>query len=140
MDYLREENGIVFAECEYCKRNLKFKKNMLISVKGQKIGYELPEAMECFCGESLKNIVSNVVTEEFKTDKKNANDCETNKGIKCPNCHAQNITINPNNFSTGKAVVGTLLIGPMGMLAGTAGSNKTRLVCLNCGHQWEIGK
>jgi tellurium resistance protein TerD len=60
--------------------------------------------------------------------------------IKCPKCGSEQITAQKKGFSLGKAVVGTLLVGPIGAAGGLIGSNKTQVVCLRCGYEWEAGK
>jgi sorbitol-specific phosphotransferase system component IIBC len=56
----------------------------------------------------------------------------------CPRCGSSQITAKTKGFGLGKAVVGGFLLGPIGLLGGTIGSNKTLVVCLKCGHQWGI--
>lgn len=59
--------------------------------------------------------------------------------IKCPKCSSTQITANKKGFSGTKAVGGALLTGGIGLLAGTIGSNKVVITCLNCGHKWKPG-
>lgn len=58
----------------------------------------------------------------------------------CPRCHSTNLTANKKGFGFGKAVVGTILAGPLGAAAGGIGSGKVRLTCLKCGHQFKPGQ
>lgn len=53
--------------------------------------------------------------------------------IICPKCGSSNLTTTTKGFSTGKAVAGGLLFGPLGILAGTHGSSKIKIACLECG-------
>jgi predicted RNA-binding Zn-ribbon protein involved in translation (DUF1610 family) len=64
---------------------------------------------------------------------------ETPNAITCPHCGSTQITANKKGFSAGKAIAGDLLLGPVGLLAGTAGRNKIIITCLNCGQQWQPG-
>lgn len=57
--------------------------------------------------------------------------------IKCPVCGSTQITANKTGFSLGKALIGGVLLGGVGLLAGALGKNKITITCLNCGHQWE---
>lgn len=59
-----------------------------------------------------------------------------NTQIHCPKCGSTQITANKKGFSGTKAVVGGLLTGGIGLLAGTIGSNKTIITCLNCGNRF----
>ena len=56
--------------------------------------------------------------------------------IKCSNCHSIHITIQKKGFGLGKAVVGDLLVGPIGLIGGSIGSKDTQYVCLSCGNKW----
>ncbi len=56
--------------------------------------------------------------------------------IICPVCHSPYITTKNKGFSIGKAVVGSVLFGPLGLIGGASGSNKLRLACMKCGYEW----
>lgn len=60
--------------------------------------------------------------------------------IKCPKCSSTQLTANKQGFSGKKAVAGAVLTGGVGLLAGTIGSNKVKITCLNCGHEWKPGE
>lgn len=60
--------------------------------------------------------------------------------VKCPKCHSTNVTFNRQGFGVGKAAVGALLTGGIGLLAGGIGKNKILMTCLKCGKQWKAGK
>lgn len=60
----------------------------------------------------------------------------------CPKCFKNN-TIKPmgektGGFSGGKAVVGAVLLGPIGIAAGALGKKKVTYQCTNCGYTIEI--
>lgn len=54
----------------------------------------------------------------------------------CPKCHSTAIHIDKKGYSLTKGVVGTLVLGPLGLLAGKHHSNRLRYKCLKCGHEW----
>ena len=56
----------------------------------------------------------------------------------CPKCGSTSLSAGKQGFSLGKAAVGGLLSRNLGggLLAGSLGSNKTVVTCLNCGHKW----
>lgn len=61
--------------------------------------------------------------------------------VRCPRC-GKNFTMRPDGeskggVSVGKAAVGGLLLGPIGLLAGALGKKKTIFVCINCGYTIE---
>jgi len=63
----------------------------------------------------------------------------TTPEIKCPNCQSTQLTANKKGFSGTQAVGGAILTGGIGLLAGTIGSNKIKITCLACGHQFSPG-
>lgn len=55
-------------------------------------------------------------------------------GRACPKCGCTDLQYNKSAFSVGKAAIGLAVAGPIGLLAGATGDNKTYAVCKNCGH------
>ena len=63
---------------------------------------------------------------------------ETQSNVaKCPRCGSTSLQAKTKGVSVGKAAAGALLIGPLGLLAGGIGMNDARIVCLNCGHEFD---
>lgn len=62
-----------------------------------------------------------------------------NDHIHCPKCNSTQVSANKKGFSGKKAVAGAVLTGGIGLLAGTIGSNKVIITCLNCGNQFKPG-
>jgi hypothetical protein len=60
--------------------------------------------------------------------------------IVCPKCGSNQLTANKKGFSGKKAVAGAFLTGGIGLLAGTIGSNKVKITCLSCGHEFKPGQ
>lgn len=60
----------------------------------------------------------------------------------CPYCGSDDIQVfgAKKGFSAGKALVGGVLLGPVGLLAGAAGSNKqeTKCCCNHCGQVFDF--
>lgn len=56
--------------------------------------------------------------------------------VRCPKCGSENIQLMKKGFSAGKAVAGGLLLGPVGLLGGTLGSNNVMRVCAKCGNKF----
>jgi len=57
--------------------------------------------------------------------------------LKCPKCGSTNLTANTKGFGLGKAAVGGVLLGPVGLLGGLVGSKKAVFICLKCGNQFQ---
>ena len=61
--------------------------------------------------------------------------------ILCPKCGSDNVHADRKGFSTGKAIAGTIVGNPViGAIAGTHGSSKIILTCLDCGRQFKPGE
>lgn len=56
----------------------------------------------------------------------------------CPKCHSNNIQFSKQGFSVSKAIVGGILTGGIGVVAGFHGCNKPKGKCLKCGYEWKI--
>ena len=59
--------------------------------------------------------------------------------VKCPKCGSTQISADKKGFSGTKAFAGAALTGGIGLLAGTIGSNKVKITCLRCGHEFNPG-
>lgn len=58
------------------------------------------------------------------------------EGLFCPKCHSRDIHIDKKGYSLTKGVIGNIILGPIGLIAGKHKSNKLRYTCKHCGHQW----
>jgi len=57
-------------------------------------------------------------------------------GMSCPRCHSTQVTAGKKGFGIGKALVGGVLLGPVGILAGFIGSKNMEFACLSCKERW----
>lgn len=62
------------------------------------------------------------------------------KPITCPKCGSTQVAAGNKGFDAGRAVLGDMLLGPIGLLGGTAGSKDVVLSCLKCGARWKPGE
>jgi hypothetical protein len=73
-------------------------------------------------------------TEELNKKKKEMDE----QGIAyCPKCGSISVQPIKKGFGLGKAVVGGVLLGPLGLLAGNVGKNKVEMYCMKCGNKWK---
>lgn len=64
----------------------------------------------------------------------------TDNQVHCPKCGSTSITADKKGFGVGKAAIGAVAFGAIGMAAGGIGSKKVTVTCLKCGHHWTAGK
>jgi hypothetical protein len=65
-----------------------------------------------------------------------ANDYDPS-AIHCPKCRSTQVTAQKQGFGLGKAAVGSVLTGGIGLLGGFIRSRKIYLTCLKCGHRFK---
>lgn len=58
----------------------------------------------------------------------------------CPQCYSRELHAEHKGFSGGKALVGAVAAGGVGLLAGTIGSRDTLITCLKCNHKFKAGE
>jgi tellurium resistance protein TerD len=58
------------------------------------------------------------------------------ENIVCPRCGSTNIRTGEKGFGLGKAAIGGLILGPIGLLGGFIGKNQLKFTCLSCGRSW----
>ncbi|MFJ5712983.1 TerD family protein [Neobacillus sp. NPDC093127] len=56
--------------------------------------------------------------------------------IICPRCHSSNVRTGKKGFGLGKAAIGGLILGPVGLLGGFIGQNQLKFTCNSCGSTW----
>jgi stress response protein SCP2/tellurite resistance protein len=56
--------------------------------------------------------------------------------IICPRCHSSNVRTGKKGFGLGKAAIGGLILGPVGLLGGFIGKNQLKFACNSCGNNW----
>lgn len=61
-----------------------------------------------------------------------------NNVVRCPKCGSTSIVTSNKKLSVKRAVVGTMLLNPIGGAIGAVTSKKMYNICQNCGHRWKI--
>ena len=56
--------------------------------------------------------------------------------IVCPRCYSSNVRTGKKGFGLGKAAIGGLILGPVGLLGGFIGKNQLKFTCQACGSSW----
>jgi len=62
------------------------------------------------------------------------------KLLSCPKCQSTQLSTDKKGFSGGNALAGAILTGGVGLLAGTIGSGKIVITCLQCGYKYKAGE
>jgi ribosomal protein S27E len=119
-----EENYVV-VECEKCGKVLKYDKRYFTSVSSECCVPNTP--LLCKCGTKSMD----PVYKKFP---------DNSRSIKCPKCGSTQLTANKKGFGLGKAAIGTLLAGPIGLAGGFLGSNNVVITCLCCGNKFKPGE
>jgi stress response protein SCP2/tellurite resistance protein len=60
--------------------------------------------------------------------------------IICPRCYSSNVRTGKKGFGLGKAAIGGLILGPVGLLGGFLGQNQLKFTCNSCGTSWSPSK
>lgn len=60
--------------------------------------------------------------------------------IGCPKCGSTELHAEKQGFSGKKALVGAVLTGGIGLLAGTIGSKNVNITCMKCGNKFKAGE
>ncbi|KJR45065.1 Phage protein [Desulfosporosinus sp. I2] len=126
MKYFGQDELYVLAECDSCGRVLKMKRENLTPTGS---GFNINSNSKCPCGRGCLTI-------EGKPTSKVASTTNGSQ-LKCPKCKSTNLTANNKGFGLGKAAVGGILLGPVGLLGGLVGSKKAVFICLKCGNQFQ---
>ncbi len=57
--------------------------------------------------------------------------------MKCPRCGSTSLSGNKKGYGVGKGVIGAVVFGPLGLIAGNMGSKKVIVTCMKCGYKFK---
>ena len=127
MRYLYSKDGVIHAECDVCKKELKFKERDISQVA---------EGVECFCGNVSSGIEGLPLKESAPVTSAQSSAPAQRvvqqvvyaqpSGPRCPTCQSTNI----QKISLASKAVG-------GYMFGIFSSNvRNTFKCNNCGYKW----
>lgn len=58
--------------------------------------------------------------------------------LQCPRCQSDYVSTGKKGFGIGKAAIGGLILGPVGLLGGFLGANKMEFQCNSCHYKWSL--
>jgi len=96
-------------------------------------GQNSPQAYGQSNSQSYGNNSSQSYGQNSAPSYRNSSDQE---GMSCPRCHSTQVTAGKKGFGIGKALVGGVLLGPVGILAGFIGRKNVEFACLSCQERW----
>jgi len=88
-------------------------------------------------GQDINVLIKAKLTEKDSAEKSKKDELDKQGIPYCPKCLSTFITANKKGFSLGKALVGGVFTGGIGLLAGGIGKNKIELTCMKCGHRFK---
>lgn len=145
-NYPMEVNGVMINAAEVAYNTRLFEKtglmktsdtvDELIKLTGISSWKGTSVALKMYDNNQLREIVEQYKLGHAVTVNVSVN--EDDGQLRCPKCHSNQIEIDKQGFSAGKALVGGILTGGIGLVAGFHGKNKRKGKCLHCGHTWNI--
>lgn len=145
-NYPMEVNGVMINAAEVAYNTRLFEKtglmktsdtvDELIKLTGISSWKGTSVALKMYDNNQLREIVEQYRLGHAVTVNVSVN--EDDGQLRCPKCHSNQIEIDKQGFSAGKALVGGILTGGVGLVAGFHGKNKRKGKCLHCGHTWNI--
>lgn len=130
MKYFGQDELHILAESEQCGKVLKIKREKISEVGTGYLINSISANLKCPCGNSCISIEGKPYNPQTISSTKDVQ-------LKCPKCKSTNLTANTKGFGLGKAAVGGILLGPVGLLGGLFGSKTPVFICLNCGNQFK---
>lgn len=132
MRYYNEHDGIIYGICESCAGVLKVTK---WEAEKTSDGFMLEIPFKCKCGAIHSSISKAGLSAHVPDDTSPKDDL-----IRCPKCGSTQFHSSNQGFGLGKAAIGAVLLGPVGLLGGLIGSSKVTVTFLKCGRKFRPGQ
>lgn len=136
MKLVKRKSGSIIGQCEKCNRTQSVSFDNVINPRASSI--ELRAAVQCECGEYHNLIVD--VQEHHVVTTPPSSSIQQEDTLKCLRCGSTQLHAGSKGFGLGKAAIGGITIGPLGLLGGLVGHKKVMITCLSCGYKWQAGK
>ena len=136
------DKDFVNVECKKCEKIYKYKRLMYFSevapegcvpntpIQCPNCGNITPANSRILPKENSAHISN---TSASHAPQKKKKDSDT---VSCPKCGSTQIQMTKKGFGLGKAAVGGLLLGPVGLLGGAIGANNVQRVCVKCRYKF----
>lgn len=125
--YCGKPNSLESAFCGYCGRALV----ETASCTNEKAAASIGEPLDI-------NAYAMVIPDRADNELPVSRPIYSQNQARCPKCGSASLVGDRKGFGYGKAAVGAVIAGPVGLLAGGIGSGKTIVTCLNCGNKYQI--
>lgn len=126
-----EAGETLLAECGSCGRVLKIDWERATKFDE---GYMVQDGVRCPCGRSADRVLTRAQPGPSRSRQDSAA-----TAVRCPKCGSHQLAVGPGDFSVVKGVLGGLLLGSPGVIAGLLGTDDVWLTCSNCWYHWKPG-
>lgn len=145
-NFNRNINGLIINAVDFCMEYHLFEKKN----KRNDAYYYISVKTKCGLSSAIKFVDSIINDNEIRdiclSKKENEEiifndeekELDASGEIFCPKCHSTKVYVDKKGYSLKKGIIGTIAIGPIGLIAGKHKSNNLKCTCIKCGYSWEI--
>lgn len=141
-----KSNGVFFDVLMGKKAFIPMENIGSVNVLGNNIEFEIDQSGNSITlifnvnkEKDLNKLCDAIIARKGSLSVINASPSVEDDEVRCPKCSSTQLNVQKKGFGVGKAAVGGVLAGPLGLLAGGIGKNKLDLICLKCGHKFKPG-
>lgn len=115
---------------------IRFKK--FLSENGGMTNAEVDNYLATVSDDERKSLIFSFKNIQDKNNETRIQTPNSNQPV-CPKCKSIKTTYGQQGYGVGKAALGVLFTGGIGLLAGGIGKNNILITCLECGYSWGAG-